>query len=85
MGGRPAVMPRADGHGRGDEVFEREGVEDRLQAGREREGVGHPESMLDSEWCRKMVSTYRPIADASAEAMVLPWRSPQWPIWLMVS
>jgi hypothetical protein len=35
---------------------EREGFEDRLEAGRMRVGVGHPEYMLDSGCCRKVFS-----------------------------
>lgn len=62
-GGRPAVVAGADGDRREGEVEEREGVEHRLETGREREGVGHPESMLDPGWCRKMV--LRPLSTLS--------------------
>jgi hypothetical protein len=33
----------------------REGIEDRLETGWEGIGVGHPQHMLDSGCCRKMV------------------------------
>jgi hypothetical protein len=37
--------------GREGQFGELEGVEHRLETGREGEGVGHPEYMLDPGWC----------------------------------
>jgi hypothetical protein len=53
--GRAVRRHGADGHWREGELGEGEGLENSLEAGREGVGVGHPEYMLDSGWCRKVL------------------------------
>lgn len=62
-----AEQRRLDRPGNGAAI---EGVEDvgeeRLQAGRERKRIGHPQSMLDLRACRKMVSASASVSPGAA-------------------